>query len=211
MNKEFTKQVAKSLKVPVLNSRIYSKEQILQGDFTAFPVSFLKPCSEGSTICCVKFEAGKGLSDDDKMEIAKIGEDFFLIEEFFAGFDVTIGVLAEKTIGGVEIRPKSGYYDYLAKYTKGQTDYFLPPRISDDLLAKMEDATLKIHNAIGAKSVSRADFLVKGDEFRFLEINTHPGFTETSLVPKMAKARGISFEEVVDFLIKDASFKNYNK
>jgi D-alanine-D-alanine ligase len=190
---------------------MYSKEQILSGEFLAFPVSFLKPCSEGSTVGCVKFEAGRSFTDEEKAEIAKIKDDFFLIEEFFAGFDVTIGVLGEETIGGVEIRPKEGYYNYYAKYTSGKTDYFSPPRISNELLVKLEDATLKIHKAIGAKGVSRADFLIKGEDFRFLEINTHPGFTDLSLVPQMAKSQGMTFEEVVDFLVKDASFEDYKK
>ncbi len=209
MNKQLTKQIAKNIGVPILKSEIYSSEQILKGEFINFGTSFVKPLEEGSTLGCFKLEGGS-LNEEQKQIVASIG-GFFIVEEFFDGFDATIGIMGEKAIGGVEIRPLEGFYNYTAKYTKGKTEYFCPPRISKNLLEKMQELTLKLHKTIGAKGVSRADFLIKGEEFRFLEINTHPGFTETSLVPKMALQQGISFEKIVDFLIKDASFQHYEK
>ena len=210
INKELTKQIAKSLNIPTIQSYFCTKQQLLSRDFPSFPTSFIKPVEEGSAIGSVKFEQARGLSSSDLEIIKNVSGQFFLVEEYYDGKEVTIGVLGEKVIGGIEIMPKVGYYDYTAKYTKGKTEYRLSPDIPPELMKKLEDATLKIHKTIGIKSVSRADFLVKGDDFRFLEINTHPGFTETSLVPKMALNQGISFKDVVKFLLEEASFEKYN-
>ena len=211
MNKEFCKQIAKSLHIPVLKSHIVLKEQLLDGSFMefAFEKSFIKPCSEGSTVGCVKFEKSKGLSLEDKKIIENVKDNFFLIEELFIGTELTIGVLGGEAIGGVEIAPKSGYYDYSSKYTKGMTEYFSPPRISPKLFTALKESAVKMHKAIGAAAVSRSDFLAQGEDFKFLEINTHPGFTPLSLVPQMALAQGISFNELVKFLVENAKFEAY--
>lgn len=211
MNKSFAKEIAKTLGIPVLDSKIYTKNQILSGEFEVFSTSFLKPLSEGSTLGCIKFTKKDGLTEEDLSIIGSIDGNFFLIEEFCPGREVTIAILGEKVIGGVEIVPKSGRYDYASKYTKGATDYFVPPRVPDSMFAKLSDAASEMHNTIGALSVSRSDFLIKDDAYYFLEINTHPGFVETSLAPKVCAFVGISFEETVRFLVEDASFKPYGK
>ncbi len=210
MNKAFTKQIAESLNISTIKSYIYHKSQILSRSFKSFPQSFLKPNDDGSTIGCIRFDGEKGLSDTDLKTIQDVKSNFFLIEEFFEGAEITVGVLNGKSIGAIEIRPKEGYYDYTNKYTKGKTDYLSPPQsIKDTTL--IEDLTLKLYNAMDIKGVARADFLVNGEDFRFLEINTHPGFTELSLVPQMANTKGIPLTELIKFLIDDASFEDYSK
>ena len=210
MNKEFIKQIAKSLNIKINPSYIYTKEQILTNNFKKFEKTFIKPCSEGSTVGCVRlFE--KELSSEQKNIISSVEDNFFLVEEFFEGVEVSIAVFKNKAIGGVEIAPKNGYYDYFSKYTKGQTEYFIPPRISSTMLQELQEVALKIHNTIEAKDVSRSDFLIKNEEYRFLEINTHPGFTATSLVPKIATYNKISFAEILKSLIEKANFEPYNK
>jgi D-alanine-D-alanine ligase len=210
MNKAFTKQIAEGLEIPTTKSYLYHKAQILEGKFKSFPQSFLKPNSDGSTIGCIRFEGEKGLSVADLKTIKDTKSNFFLIEEFFEGIEITIGVLDGNSIGAIEIRPKEGYYDYTNKYTQGKTEYFSPPQsIKDTTL--MEELTVKLYKAIGIKGVARADFLVNGDDFRFLEINTHPGFTELSLVPKMAEKKDVSLESLIKLLIDDASFEDYSK
>ena len=208
MDKIVVKEIAKNLDIPIVPHYIATKKQILNGDFARFPKSFIKPFAEGSTIGCIKlFE--ERLTNEDKETIKKVEDDIFIIEEFFDGVEISSGILNGKSIGSVEISPKSGYYDYNSKYTKGATEYFLPPRIPELIANKIESAALVIHNAIGAKSVSRSDFLVNGEDFRFLEINTHPGCTTTSLIPKMALSKGIAFVDIVKILIEDASFESY--
>lgn len=208
MDKITTKEIAKNLGIPTIPYHIATKKQLLEGDFKRFPKSFIKPFAEGSTIGCVKLFS-ESMKSEDKEIIKKVEDDIFIIEEFFQGVEISAGVLNGKSIGSVEIAPKSGYYDYTSKYTKGATDYFLPPRISDSVRKKIEEAALAVHNTIGAKTVSRSDFLVNGEDFRFLEINTHPGCTTTSLIPKMALSKGIAFEKIVKILLEDASFEPY--
>lgn len=209
INKEITKQMAKSGGFSIISSNIYTKKQILEGTFKSFKKSFLKPCFEGSTLGCFAFNEETGLSQKDLQTLKSIPTDLFLIEEFYEGIEVTIAVLQEKAIGGIEIIPISGMYNYEAKYTKGKTEYFTPPRIDRDVLQQLMHVAESMHKMISAKTVSRSDFLVNGKDYRFLEINTHPGFTETSLVPKAASAIGITFKDLVDLLIKDASYEAY--
>lgn len=209
INKEFTRQIAKSLGIPVIEGRLYTKEQLIKGEFEAFDESFLKPCNEGSAIGCLRFSKKNGLRDDHIKIIESIEDNFFLIEEFYQGKEITISVLEDKAIGGIEIIPKSGFYDYTSKYTKGMAEYIVEPVIEQSLFQNLKIAAEKIHKAIGASNFSRSDFLVKNSEYRFLEINTHPGVTETSLIPKAARAIGMSFEDLILYLINNAKFEKY--
>lgn len=208
MNKITTKEIAKSIGIPTISSFISTKTNILKGEFERFEKSFIKPISEGSTIGCIRLFS-TSLTNEEKQIISSSQDEFFIVEEFFEGVEISAGVLGGRSIGSVEIVPKSGYYNYQSKYTKGETEYFLPPRINPEIAKQIENAAFKIHNTVGASEVSRSDFLVRGNDFRFLEINTHPGFTTTSLIPKMALSNGISFEEVVQFLIENAKFESY--
>ena len=108
MNKELTKQIAASLGVPVIKSFFCTKAQLLSGDFESFTKSFIKPCSEGSTVGCVIFEPAIGFSEKDIKTITNVEDNFFLVEEFYEGIEISIGVLGENAIGGVQIMPKSG-------------------------------------------------------------------------------------------------------
>jgi D-alanine-D-alanine ligase len=210
-NKALTKNIAFSLGIPILKSNIYSKKQILSGEYEAFQNSFLKPCSQGSTIGCFKFSGSEGLKKEALENIKEVPDNFFLIEEYQEGIEVAIAILQNKAIGGVEIRPKSGFYDYEAKYTKGQTDYFVPPRIPKNLMDRLLSDSEKLHNTIGASCISRVDAIVKEEDYKFLEINTHPGFTATSLVPQVASHIGISFTQTIQILLENAGFKSYTK
>jgi D-alanine-D-alanine ligase len=118
-----------------------------------------------------------------------------------------------KALGAIEVRPKKLFYDYECKYTAGMTDYIMPAAIEADKYQEVLDIALKCHKTIGCSGISRVDFILnnknegqnKGDnQFYFLEINTHPGFTATSLVPKIAKYYGISFNDIVQYLVANA-------
>ncbi len=136
--------------------------------------------------------------------------DEIILEKYLAGQEVQVAVMDNKALGAIEVRPKGLFYDYKCKYTAGMTDYIMPAEISAQQYAEILDLAQRCHSVVGCSGVSRVDFILNnkngGDNnFYLLEVNTHPGFTPTSLVPKIAKHAGISFEEIVDYLVKSAS------
>ena len=161
----------------------------------------MKPNKEGSTI---GFSLIGRLSDLDSAidESLKYG-NHVLIEEYIDGKEITVSILGDKVLPIVEIKPHSSIYDYESKYTKGESDYVCPAEIDDSLSEEIKDTALKIHKLLGCQIYSRVDFrLDKDNKFWLLEINTLPGMTETSLFPMAAKAAGLSFEDLIDKIIK---------
>jgi D-alanine-D-alanine ligase len=134
--------------------------------------------------------------------------DKILIEEYIAGKEIQVAVMNGKALGAIEVRPKKLFYDYECKYTAGMTDYIMPAEISPEKYQEILSIAEKCHNALKCSGVSRIDFILskKDNEFYFLEANTQPGFTPTSLVPKIAKYVGISFEEIVEYLVLSAKY-----
>jgi D-alanine-D-alanine ligase len=169
-----------------------------------YPV-IAKPCSEGSTI---------GLSVVRKPEEVKAAHESALAfdsvvlwEAYKPGTELTVGFVGGKALPVVEIVPKSGLFDYEAKYTKGMTEYFCPARISDEIAKKVRKEAEKAFAAVYAESFGRVDIMWSGGKPWVLEVNTIPGMTETSLVPKAARAAGISFEEMVETILSEARLK----
>ncbi|MBL7685143.1 MAG: D-alanine--D-alanine ligase, partial [Deltaproteobacteria bacterium] len=108
----------------------------------------------------------------------------------------------------IEVVPKSGFYDFQSKYTKGATEYILPARLSEKLSREIQQATVEIYYELGCEGVARADYMIDSEEnFYFLEINTIPGMTETSLIPKSAAFMGLSFEDLVEKILDSARLK----
>jgi len=162
---------------------------------------FVKPNASGSSIgmtfCANKNELLAGINEAFKYA------DIIFIEKFIEGREFTIGVLQDTSLPALEIKPKHKFYDYDCKYTKGMTEYEVPAVISSELAEKLKTLTLKAFNALGCKGFARVDFRVDENNEAFcLEVNTLPGMTETSLVPKMAKAVGMSYEELVQKIIE---------
>jgi D-alanine-D-alanine ligase len=116
-----------------------------------------------------------------------------LVEEMVSGRELTVGVLGDQVLPVVEIRPREGFYDYTNKYTKGATDYLVPAPLSDGETKAVQKVALAAVNALGLKVYSRVDVLLGPDGPTVLEINTIPGMTETSLLPKAAAASGLDF------------------
>ncbi|MBV9468359.1 MAG: D-alanine--D-alanine ligase [Abitibacteriaceae bacterium] len=134
-----------------------------------------------------------------------------LVEEMIEGVEVTAGVLGQgptaRVLPLIEIVPQSagGFYDYEAKYALGGSQHLIPPRLPQEVLARLSDYALRAHRVLGCRGVSRSDFIVNTDGTPyFLEINTLPGMTETSLVPDAARAAGISFDSLVETLVREA-------
>lgn len=128
-----------------------------------------------------------------------------LLEQFVAGREITVAVLDGAALPVVEIRPLSGHFDFEAKYTKGQTEYLVPAPIDPVIAATAQQHAEIAYRTVGLSGVSRADFIVDADGIPwFLEINTIPGMTATSLTPMSAGATGISFEDLVEMSVKAA-------
>lgn len=167
----------------------------------------IKPATEGSSI---------GVS------IVKSEEDFtgglrqafsyssrVIIEKYIAGKEIHIGILNGNVLGGVEVRPSIEFYNYEAKYTRGLTDYILPPEIDDYVYEKAKDVARLAHLALGCKGGTRVDLRIDENGIPYvLEVNTIPGMTETSLLPKIAKLAGYDFHTLVEELLRSAIDEN---
>ena len=174
----------------------------IHGDF-GFPC-VVKPVREGSSvgvsICHELGELGpavlRALRFDDEI----------LVERFIAGKEISVAILGDRALGAVEIAPRDGFYDYANKYTRGATDYFVPPRVSPERYRGLLTQALRAHRALSCHGATRVDMMVSesGNEF-ILEVNTLPGLTPTSLVPKIADAAGISFGELCEMMLAGAS------
>ena len=133
-----------------------------------------------------------------------------LVEELVAGTEVAVSVVdtgdGPRALPAVEIRPLSGVYDYAARYTAGQTEFFVPARLPDDAAAEVERVALAAHEALGLRDLSRVDLVVGEDgTVSLLEVNTSPGMTETSLLPMAVEAAGLSFGAVLQALLEQAA------
>jgi D-alanine-D-alanine ligase len=174
----------------------------VHGDF-GYPC-VVKPIREGSSVGIAICKSA------DDLVPAVLGalafDDQILVERFITGKEVSVAVLENRAIGAVEIAPRSGFYDYGNKYTKGATEYFVPPRLSPERYRGVLAQALRAHTALGCRGATRIDMIVSdsGNEF-ILEVNTVPGLTPTSLLPKIADTAGISFGELCEMMLAGAS------
>ena len=168
-----------------------------------FPV-VLKPINEGSSVnvfICTKKNISKFL---------KLLESYkqIIIEEFIAGREIQVAIMGHKKLGAIELKPKRKFYDYQAKYdVKAKTEHIIPVELSKNKLDEVMNMALKAHKVIGCKGVTRSDFKFYNNKFYLLEINTQPGMTRLSLVPEIARYKGITFIKLIEWILKDASTK----
>jgi D-alanine-D-alanine ligase len=171
------------------------------GDF-GFPC-VVKPVCEGSSV-------GVAVCETEAELVAACERAFrfgdVLVERFIAGQEVSVAILGDRALGAVEIAPKQGFYDYGNKYTRGATDYVIPPRLSPERYRGVLTQALRAHLALGCTGATRVDLMVSesGNEY-ILEVNTLPGMTRTSLLPKIAGAAGLSFEDLCEAILRTAS------
>jgi D-alanine-D-alanine ligase len=169
------------------------------------PLPFvIKPSEEGSTIGVSIIEEKKNITDNLKKALQYSRE--ILIEEFIHGRELTVGILNGRPLPLVEICPKSGFYDYKSKYTRGETEYIISPNLDKEKADEIKDIAVRAFTALGCRGVARVDFILStnGNPF-ILEINTIPGMTETSLLPMAAKRAGIDFESLVEKILWGSS------
>jgi len=168
-----------------------------------FPV-VVKPINEGSSVnvfICTKKNISKILNS---MKIYKE----ILIEEFIGGREIQVAIMGSTKLGAIELIPKRKFYDYKAKYSKNaKTEHIIPVDLPKNKLNEAMDLSLKAHKIIGCKGVTRSDFKFYRNKFYLLEINTQPGMTKLSLVPEIAKYKGISFIKLIEWILKDATTK----
>jgi D-alanine-D-alanine ligase len=168
-----------------------------------FPV-VIKPINEGSSVdvyICTKKSLIKNIK-----KLSHYKE--ILIEEFIAGREIQVAIMGKKKLGVIELKPKRKFYDYEAKYNlKAKTKHIIPVNLNKKNLSKIMEIALKAHKLIKCRGVTRSDFKFNKNKFYLLEINTQPGMTKLSLVPEIAGYAGMSFIDLIEWIIKDASIK----
>jgi D-alanine-D-alanine ligase len=165
-------------------------------DIGGLPV-VVKPNDQGSTIGISIVQAHEEL--EAAIRLAERYSRCVILEKYIAGRELSVPIVGDEVFPVVEIKPKQGFYDYERKYTKGMTLYECPARIGDDLSRKIQDDAVKAYEVLGCDGFGRVDVRLDEDDMPyFLEVNTIPGMTETSLVPMAAKARGMTFPELID-------------
>ena len=132
--------------------------------------------------------------------------NFLILEKYIPGREIQVAVMGSKALGGIEIVPTRSFYDYEAKYnSNAKTKHIIPVSLTKQNLQKITAITRKTHQIIGCKGVTRSDFKFFKDKIYLLEINTQPGMTSLSLVPEIANYKGVSFENLVEKILLDAS------
>ncbi|MDT8421649.1 MAG: D-alanine--D-alanine ligase [Desulfuromonadales bacterium] len=162
----------------------------------------VKPSREGSTIGITIARSQEALRQG--VDAAAALDRTVLIEEFIDGAELTVSVVNGEALPIIQIVPKSGFYDYHAKYTAGQTEYLLPAPVERLLALRIQQVASDIYRQLGCRGAARVDFMLKEQDFYCLEVNTIPGMTETSLLPKAAAEAGMSFEQLVEKILLDA-------
>jgi len=161
----------------------------------------LKPVAQGSSVGVFRVFEEREVAKAS-MEAQEMGCEF-MIEEMIIGSEFTVGVLGAEALPSIEIKPEGGFYDYQHKYTAGATSYLCPAPISDDLEKQLRSLAVRAHQALGCKVYSRVDFMVNAQQEPFvLEVNTIPGMTETSLLPKAAIQAGMTYAQLCDRILK---------
>ena len=159
-----------------------------------------KPVHEGSTIGVTIAHNPEELATG--LEAGLAYDRTILVEEFIQGDEATVSVLNGVALPVIQVVPKSGFYDFSAKYTAGQTEYLLPAPFSREIYAELQESAIAAVAILDCLGAARADFMIKNGKIYCLEVNTIPGMTETSLLPKAAKQAGIDFDELVQRILE---------
>lgn len=210
MQKDRAKIVMAAAGVPVPTGKVVHRFEAAKKHVLP-PPYVLKPVNEGSSVGVVIVKADR---THPPQEVAREDwpcGDYLLAEKFVAGRELTCAVMGDRALGVTEIMAATGeFYDYDAKYAKGGSIHVCPAEIKPNIYQQIQQLALTAHQAIGCRGVSRADFRLDDrpdgtGELVCLEVNTQPGMTETSLVPELAALAGMSFGELVQWMVEEAS------
>jgi D-alanine-D-alanine ligase len=209
IDKQLTKSALVPHGIPMPGGMVVESEALYHADPLPRPY-VLKPVNEGSSVgvAIVTDSSNYGNPISREVEGPWRQFDHLLAEPFIRGRELTVAVLGDRALCVTELQPKSGFYDFDAKYTEGQTEHICPARVPDDVAEAMMDWALQAHRVLGCKGASRSDFRWDDEQgvdgVFLLEVNTQPGMTPLSLVPEQARHCGISYEQLVDILVKEA-------
>lgn len=204
MDKPMTKRLVETVGVRTPKGRVITRAELRQGHPLP-PPYVIKPVAEGSTVGVHIVRPNENLPPID----ASVGETM-LVEEYIKGRELTAGIMGDRALGVTEIQFHGGIFDYTAKYTAGHARHILPAEIPQPVYDEAMRAALLAHQTLGCRGISRSDFryddtLPGTAGLYFLEINNQPGFTPISLVPEQAARAGISFGELVTWLVDNAT------
>ena len=207
MDKPVAKRLFAEAGIPCAAHEIAHRDAVVAGEVMD-PPYVVKPLNEGSSV-----GVHLVLNDDDEQRLREMEWDLgdvVMVERYVAGRELAVAVMGDRALGATEIRPRQGFYDYAAKYTEGRADHVVPAPVPPEIYAAALDYSLRAHETLGCRGVSRADIRyddTAGEPGRLvmLEINTQPGMTPLSLVPEIAAHAGIDFTELVKWMVENAT------
>jgi len=201
MDKPLAKRLFKAAGIRVAEDKIATRDQVLAGGVMK-PPYVVKPMNEGSSVGIHIVRAG-----ENDMPFAHESwpyGDTVMVESFIPGRELTVAVMGDKPLAVTEIMTEHDFYDFDAKYVNGGSRHQVPADIAPAIYDEAMRLAKLAHDTLGCRGVSRADFRFDGEELYILEVNTQPGMTPTSLVPEQAQNLGISFEELVSWMVENA-------
>jgi D-alanine-D-alanine ligase len=203
MDKPMAKCVFHDAGLPVAEGRVATRAEILAGDPMPAPY-VVKPTNEGSSVGVVIVRAG-----ENRRFLDEELNDEMLVERFIPGRELTVAVMGDRALGVIEIVSRGAWYDYESKYAAGGSEHLFPAAIHPDAYAEACRIAVTAHRALGCRGVSRSDLRYddtagEPGKLYLLEVNTQPGMTPTSLVPDLAAANGITFGNLVTWLVENA-------
>lgn len=210
MNKEQAKRVANADGITVADSRVLNRMSI-RNEHPMQPPYVVKPVNEGSSFGVVIVKEDQSHPPQVITSADWKYGDTVMVERYVYGRELTCAVMGDKALGVCEIIPTGhAFYDYDSKYVAGGSKHEVPAKISLNIYQKVQTLALKAHQAIGCRGISRSDFRYddrhsENGELVWLEVNTQPGMTPTSLVPEIAAHAGYSFGELLKWMVEDAS------
>ena len=207
MHKGYAKAIFRAAAIPVADDMVASRFEAAERHLMA-PPYVIKPMAEGSSVgVFIVTEDHPNPPQELYRDDWAFGEQI-LIERYIPGKELTCAVIGDRALDVIDIVPATRFYDYEAKYAAGGSRHVLPAKILPNVYQEVRRLALAAHNALGCRGVSRADFRYDDrgtGKLVCLEINTQPGMTETSLVPELAAYAGITFDELVRWMMEDAS------
>lgn len=204
MNKAMSKRVFEREGIPTPRWQLVGRSErdpIIDADALGGYPLIVKPNEQGSTVGLTVVTTPSDLPEALQLAF-EFGHEA-LVEQYIPGRELTVAVVGDEALPIVEIEPGSGHYDFEAKYTAGRSRYFCPADLPESLAARIQDLGLRASKALDCRGVSRVDFRLSPTAQPFcLEVNTIPGMTPTSLVPMAAKARGMSYDQLVQRMLE---------
>jgi D-alanine-D-alanine ligase len=207
MKKNYAKALFKASGIPVAEDRLVSRLEAAKAHVMA-PPYVIKPIAEGSSVGVFIVTAEHPTPPQELYRADWPFGETVMVERYIPGKELTCAVLGDRALDVIEIVPATRFYDYEAKYAAGGSKHLLPAPILPNVYQEVRRLALAAHNALGCRGVSRADFRYDDrgtGKLVCLEVNTQPGMTETSLVPELAAYAGITFDELVQWMVEDAS------